>query len=185
MDNTAITFEAAANAYLSEKRKTRRESTVEGYESSLRLHVIPRWGGVAINAIDPDDIQSWVLSFELPGAAEKAYKTLRQVIRWTIRKYRLRVLDPTTLGVELPKKPAYHPQVLDAEQARDYLRGMWGCTAEAVAICSLTLGLRRGESCALTWGDINFKTGQLNEYFTDSSYSAGKNRLTRVIGLSW
>lgn len=28
-------------------------------------------------------------------------------------------------------------------------------------------------------------TCQLNEYFTDSSYSAGKNRLTRVIGLSW
>ena len=45
MGNTVITFEAAANAYLSEKRKTRRESTVEGYESSLRLHVIPRWGG--------------------------------------------------------------------------------------------------------------------------------------------
>ena len=155
-------FEKAAAEYIFEKRRMRRESTVEGYESALRLHVLPRWGGVELEDIDPEDLQSWVMSFEMPGAAEKAYKTLRQVIRWAIRKYRLRIYDPTTAGIELPKKPAYHPQVLDAGQARDYLRGMWGCTAEAVAICSLTLGLRRGESCALTWGDINFKTGEVH-----------------------
>lgn len=141
-----------AAAYLSDKRRTRRESTVEGYESALRLHVLPRWGGIDIAEIDPDDMQAWVLSFDKPGAAEKAYKTLRQVIRWAIRKYRLRVYDPTTAGIELPRKAAYHPQVLDAAQAREYLRGLWGCEAEAAALCSLTLGLLRGESCALTWG---------------------------------
>lgn len=154
-------FERAAAEYIAEKRRVRRESTVEGYESSIRLHILPRWGGVELEDIDPEDLQSWVMAFELPGAAEKAYKTLRQIIRWAIRKYRLRIYDPTTAGIELPHKPAYHPQVLDAGQARDYLRGMWGCVAEAVAICSLTLGLRRGESCALTWSDINLKTGEV------------------------
>lgn len=150
-----------AKLYLSDKRRTRRESTVEGYESALRLHVLPRWGGIDIAEIDPDDMQAWVLSFDKPGAAEKAYKTLRQVIRWAIRKYRLRVYDPTTAGIELPRKPAYRPQVLDAAQAREYLRGLWGCEAEAAALCSLTLGLRRGESCALTWGDVDLRTGEV------------------------
>lgn len=150
-----------AAEYIADKRRVRRESTVEGYESALKLHILPRWGSCEIAEIDPDDLQAWVLGFDRPGAAEKAYKTLRQIIRWAIRKYRMRVLDPTTLGVELPKKPAYHPQVLDAGEAREYLRGMWGCAAEAVAICSLTLGLRRGESCALQWGDINLKTGEV------------------------
>lgn len=59
------------------------------------------------------------------------------------------------------KRPAYHPKVLDASEAREYLRGLWGCEAEAAAICSLTLGLRRGESCALEWRDINLKTGEV------------------------
>ena len=156
-----MTFEEIAAAYIAEKRRVRRESTVEGYESSIRLHILPRWGGVALNAIDPDELQAWVLSFDKAGAAEKAYKTLRQIIRWAIRKYRLRIYDPTTAGIELPHKPAYHPHVMDASEARDYLRGMWGCVAEAVAICSLTLGLRRGESCALTWGDIDLRTGEV------------------------
>lgn len=150
-----------AAEYIAEKRRVRRESTVEGYESALRIHVLPRWGSMTVDEIDPDDIQAWVLSFELPGAAEKAYKTLRQVIRWAIRRIGLRVWDPTSLGVELPRKAAYHPQVLGAAEAREYLRGMWGCEAEAVALCSLTLGLRRGESCALTWGDVNLKTGEV------------------------
>ncbi|HIS39966.1 MAG TPA: site-specific integrase [Candidatus Aphodovivens avistercoris] len=157
----AMTIAEIADLYLTDKRRTRRESTVEGYASALRLHVLPRWGGMALEEIDPDSVQDWVASFELPGAAEKAYKTLRQVIRWAIRRLGLRVYDPTTAGIELPRKPAYHPQVLDASQARDYLRGLWGCEAEAAAICSLTLGLRRGESCALTWGDVNLKTGEV------------------------
>lgn len=156
-----MNIEETAAAYIAEKRRVRRASTVEGYESALGIHVIPRWGSLEIAEIDPDDIQAWVLSFDKPGAAEKAYKTLRQVIRWDIRKYRLRVYDPTTAGIELPRKPAYHPQVLGASEARDYLRGLWGCAAEAVALCSLTLGLRRGESCAPTWGDIDLRTGEV------------------------
>ena len=156
-----MNIEEIAAAYIAEKRRVRRASTVEGYESALSIHVIPRWGSLGITEIDPDDIQVWVLSFDKPGAAEKAYKTLRQVIRWAIRKYRLRVYDPTTAEIDLPHKPAYHPQVLDATEARDYLRGLWGCAAEAVALCSLTLGLRRGESCALTWGDIDLRTGEV------------------------
>lgn len=157
-----MNIEEISAAYIEEKRRIRRESTVEGYESALRIHVLPRWGSMSVDEIDPDAIQDWVLGFERPGAAEKAYKTLRQVIRWAIRKMGLRVWDPTSLGVELPKRTAYHPRVLDASEARDYLRGLWGCEAEAAALCSLTLGLRRGESCALEWRDINMKTGEVH-----------------------
>lgn len=34
----------AAALYIAEKRERRRESTVEGYASALRCHVLPRWG---------------------------------------------------------------------------------------------------------------------------------------------
>lgn len=146
--------------YLPEKISKRAASTVAGYDSSMRLHVLPRWGECEIEDICPDDLQEWIDSFELTGAAEKAFKCIRQIIRWWIRKKRLHIADPTTYIELNPKKP-YRPEVLDAVEVSEMLRCMWGHWAEAVCICSITLGLRRGEACALEWSDINLKTGEV------------------------
>lgn len=40
--------EIVEHHYLPEKRARRRANTVYGYESSLNLHVLPRWGDVRI-----------------------------------------------------------------------------------------------------------------------------------------
>lgn len=150
----------AAAEYMSEKRRTRRANTVEGYESALRCHVLPRWGSCDIESIQPEDVQDWIDSFELPGAAHKAFKTLRQVLRWTIRKHRLRIWLPTD-GVELPRMRAYRPDVLDGQGVARFLRGIWGAQEEAVALCAVTLGLRRGEACGLEWADIDLRSGEV------------------------
>lgn len=151
----------AASRYMDDKRGRLRACTLAGYESALTLHVLPRWGELELEAITPEDVQSWIDSFELPGAAEKAYKTLRQVIRWAIRRLGVRMYDPTAVGVELPHKPAHRPRTMEASQVRAYLRALWGHECEAVAICSITLGLRRGEACGLKWSDIDLRTGEV------------------------
>jgi hypothetical protein len=91
---------------MADKSKRLRASTLEGYRSALELHVFPRWADAELDAITPEDVQSWVDGFEQAGAAEKAYKTLRQVIRWAIRRLGVRMYDPTAAGVELPRKAA-------------------------------------------------------------------------------
>lgn len=146
--------------YLPEKTSKRRASTVAGYDSSVRLHVLPRWGACEIEDVDPDELQEWVDSFERPGAAEKAFKCLRQIVRWWIKAKRLRVSDPTVY-VELPQLEPYRPEVLEADEVTSMLRGVWGHPMEAVTICAVTLGLRRGEACGLQWSDINLKTGEV------------------------
>ena len=151
----------ATSRYMDDKRGRLRACTLAGYESALTLHVLPRWGELELEAITPEDVQSWIDSFELPGAAEKAYKTLRQVIRWAIRRLGVRMYDPTAAGVELPRKAAHRPRTMEAGQVRGYLRALWGHECEAVAICSVTLGLRRGEACGLKWSDIDLRTGEV------------------------
>ena len=150
----------AAAEYMQEKRRTRRANTIEGYESALRCHVLPRWGEREIEEIAPEDVQEWVDGFELPGAALKAFKTLRQVLRWAIRRYRLRIWLATE-GVELPRTRAYRPRVLDGGEVARFLRGLWGAPEEAVALCAVTLGLRRGEACGLEWSDIDLRSGEV------------------------
>lgn len=74
-----------ASAYLQEKKSRRRVSTVNGYKSSIRLYVLPEFGSLTIEQITPEHIQAWIDGFTPPGAAKKAYKCLRQIIRWAIR----------------------------------------------------------------------------------------------------
>lgn len=152
----------AAAEYMSEKRRTRRANTIEGYESALRCHVLPRWGECEIEDITPEDVQTWVDSFELPGAARKAFKTLRQVLRWTIKKHRMRIWLATE-GVELPKMRWYRPNVLDAKGLRDLQRGMWGHPLEALVLVASDLGLRPGEACAVNLArDVDWRTGEVH-----------------------
>lgn len=154
-------FESACDMYITDRRKRLRMNTIEGYESAIRCHLLPRWSSREIESISDTELQDWVDGFELPGAAEKAFKTFRQVIRWSMRKLRLRMYDPTMAGIELPKKQPYRPKVLDAAGERSYLRALYGHECEAVAICSVTLGLRRGEACGLRWEDIDLRTGEV------------------------
>lgn len=153
----------AAESYMSDRAKRLRESTLEGYRSSLATHVLPYWGNVQIEEITPEDVQDWVDTCfpGIPGGAEKAFKTLRQVVRYAIRKLGVRCWDPTTAGIELPKKTRYRAKTLDASGVRSYLRALWGDTTEAVAICAVTLGLRRGEACGLRWSDIDMRSGEV------------------------
>lgn len=155
--------EITCDHYLPEKRHRRRANTVEGYESSLNLHVLPKWGALAIAQIDPDAVQGWVdeLAHEIgPGGAEKAYKCLRQVIRWAIRKFGLYVADPT-VGIEMPRKPRKKPQVLTPRRLKRLVRGFVGHRDEPSLVISAALGLRPGETYFISWNNINWRTGEV------------------------
>lgn len=97
-------FSDAAAEYMADKGKRLRATTLEGYRSAIRCHLMPQWGKREIESISFEEVQDWVDSFDLPGASEKAYKTFRQIYRWVLRRHQLRIWD-VTQGVELPKKP--------------------------------------------------------------------------------
>lgn len=168
-----LTIEAlATDYYLPEKRIRRRANTVDGYESSIKKHVIPAFGDRRLDEITRDEIQSWIDRFDLAGAAEKAYKCIRQMFRWAIRKWALQIPDPT-LGIELPRKNAYRPNVLDAKSLTNRLRGFWGAEHEATVILSSSLGLRPGECYALEWRDIDMRSGAVSVSKTLQETSEG------------
>lgn len=151
----------AINHYLPEKYRRRRTHTADGYRSSLELHVLPRWGAMTIAEITRDAVQDWVDSLAPvcgPSGAEKAYKCLRQVIRWAICKWALYVPDPT-VGIEMPRKPAYKPETLTQRRLKRLVRGFVGHRHEATLIISAALGLRPGENYYLSWSQINWRTG--------------------------
>lgn len=162
--NTDLTIsEVVFDYYLPEIERRRRANTANGYRSSLELHVLPAFGELSIAEINRDAVQEWVDTITPecgPGGAEKAYKCLRQVIRWAIRKWSLYVPDPT-VGIEMPRKPNYKPETLTQRRLKRLIRGFVGHKHEATVIIQAALGLRPGENYFLHWEQINWRTGMV------------------------
>lgn len=152
-------FDDAVAAYMAAKRKRLRANTLAGYESAIRCHLLPRWGGLRLEDIRREDVQAWVDDMSY-GSAAKAYKTLRQVLRWSIRTYRLRIFCETD-GVELPTAPMRRDCVLTPKQLRRCTIEWRGEPWECVALVQSSCGLRPCEAAALTWRDIDLRTGEV------------------------
>lgn len=151
----------AADLYMEDRSRRLRATTLEGYASALRRHVLPRWGATDLAEIGHEALQEWVDSFELPGAARKAFKTLRQVFRWAVRRKGLRLWD-VTQGIELPACRAKGRGTLSAREERRMLSGIEGAPFEAVVVLAASLGLRRCEACGLRWEDVDWRTGEVS-----------------------
>lgn len=78
-------FEDAVVEYMRDKERRLRGNTLEGHRSALKRHVLPAFGRRAIEEITHDEVQEWVDSIPTYCAAGKAFKTFRQVYRWTMR----------------------------------------------------------------------------------------------------
>ena len=63
-----------------------RECTKVGYESTLNCHILPQWSGRDMDAISVADIESWLDSFDKPGAARKAYAVFRAILRLAFKR---------------------------------------------------------------------------------------------------
>lgn len=138
-----------------------RRSTVVGYESAYRCHIAPRFGDVDLSDIDVEAVELWLASFDQSGAARKAYAVLRCILRKAY-KWQQTPFDPTVLAVDLPHHPRYRPEVLTDREITDVLRAFHGSELEPVVLCSVTLGLRRCESCGLTWRDVDLRSGAVH-----------------------
>lgn len=133
-----------------------RECTMVGYESAWQCHIVDAFGGLEIDSITADMIETWMAGMPR-GAARKAWGVLRTMLRKAFR-WGVSSVDVTT-RVRGPKRTDHQPHVLDARQISALLRGFWGHELEAWLICSVTLGLRPEEALGLEWSDIDLRGG--------------------------
>lgn len=135
-----------------------RECTKVGYESALNCHILPQWSGRDMDSISMADIESWLDSFDKPGAARKAYAVFRSILRLAFKRG-LTDNDVTRREIRLPRLRHYEPQVLSVPEVRRLLKGFYGHPLEAWLLVSVCAGLRRCESVGLEWADLDLRRG--------------------------
>lgn len=56
-------FEDAVAEYMADKGRRLRATTMAGYESAVRCHLLPRWAGRELESIGLAELQAWVDGF--------------------------------------------------------------------------------------------------------------------------
>jgi integrase len=164
-----LTLREAADAWLAGAREGSsrnrsgdryKPSVVRGYETSLRLRVLPKLGGRKLTEIRRADLQDFADRLLADGTDASTIRNTLMPLRAIFRRAVARgdiALNPTS-GLELPAvrgrrdriaSPAEAAKLVDALPERD--RALWAT--------ALYCGLRRGELQALRWEDVDLAKG--------------------------
>ncbi len=133
-----------------------RRTTMAGYRSVVRIHVVPRLGSLRLSKVTPHVIDMWVARMLREKVKDQtrnhAYVVLRTALRQAVA-WGMLPSDPT-VGTRAPNVPERDLVTLDIDQANRYLDAFAGTACELAVVIALGVGLRRSEACALQWSDL-------------------------------
>ena len=152
-----------------------RATTQLGYESRIRLHIVPEIGNIPLNKLTQNDLQQFYARLKKNGRktlterfgeglsdrmVRMCHATCRTALEKAVQDGLIRT-NPA-IGCKLPPKRAREMQVLDRDELQRFLIQAQAEGYYELFLLDLATGLRRGELMALQWDDLDFETGVLN-----------------------
>lgn len=152
-----------------------RPTTQLGYESRIRLHIVPEIGSIPLNKLTQNDLQQFYARLKKNGRktlterfgeglsdrmVRMCHATCRSALEKAVQDGLIRT-NPA-IGCKLPPKRAREMQVLDRDELQRFLIQAQAEGYYELFLLDLATGLRRGELMALQWDDLDFETGVLN-----------------------
>lgn len=160
--------------YLAEWQKAKRSglkpTTAAAYEDSIRAHVVPRIGGVALQKVDGALLDTFYADLldhgrrdGHGGLSAKTVRNLHGVLNKAFRdavRWRRLVRNPAEAASPPAKRPG-ETVIWSPEQLRAFLEHVRGDRHYALWLLAATTGLRRGELAGLRWCDLDLDRRQL------------------------
>jgi integrase len=142
-----------------------RPRTLEGYESTVRLHITPAIGHHRLHRLQPEHLEQFYLALEDKGLASttalRAHRIISRALkvamqRGVVGRNVAALVDPP--AVRRPETP----QPLDLEECKRVLAAAREGRNAARWTVALALGLRQSEALGLMWSDIDLERGTLS-----------------------
>jgi integrase len=147
-----------------EAARNLKPSTLASYRWLTSHYVVPHIGDVPLAKLTPAHVRKMLHALEDAGLGANSRRLARSVLRralglaerdgLVVRNVAALVEGPSVAGTRLD-------DALTADEASRVIGAARGDRMEALAVLVLTLGLRRGESLALRWQDIDLEGGTL------------------------
>lgn len=162
--NERLTLGAFLESWLRDKvAPTVRPATARGYESKLRIHIIPSLGRTPLAKLTPQQIHAFLREKQKSGLSPQTVSHLRAILRaalndavaWEQASRNVAAL------VDGPHVPQAIVDVMTPEEARAFLDSTREHRLSALFSVALAIGLRQGEALGLRWTDIDLDNGVL------------------------
>lgn len=153
-----ITLRDYLNMWIDKRRNKLSPSTISGYLSIIRNHLIPELGFVRLKDLKPyllDDYYEIKLETLSGTTVLHHHRLLNKAMVDAMKKYRVISRNPLD-GVEAPRAQRYKANVLDKDEIGLLFKALEGHSLELYIKVMLFLGLRRGELLGLKWEDIDY-----------------------------
>ena len=139
-----------------------RPRTIESYESTVRLHLIPGVGRVALTKLTRAQVQTVIKATHRAGNTRTAAyirTVLRRALTLAVRDGLLHqnVAAMTTA----PRQERREVQPLSLAEMKALFNALRGDRDEALFVSAATLGMRKGELLGLRWQDVDMDGGTL------------------------
>lgn len=127
-----------------------KPTTRAGYESALRVHVLPRFGRTQLQRLRTIDIREWVADLEAAGLSPSTIRKAHQVLGAALKAAVADDYLPKNpaLGVKLPRVQMREMLFIDASQVSRLAETM-GAPYDTLVHVLAYGGLRWGEAAAL------------------------------------
>jgi len=141
-----------------------RHTTARVYRSFLRNHILPKWGDMGIQALQPRSVELWLRELPLSPKSKTHVRSLLHLLMefamWA------GVLDISRNPISLVRNIGATRRVrkarsLSVEQFQALLRELPEPFA-TMALVSVCLGLRVSEALALRWADLDWIGSRLS-----------------------
>ena len=133
---------------------TMAESTLAGYRQKLSRSVLPALGRSMASEVTPARVQRFLGS--LDSDAPGTWRVLRVVLNWAYRNgYMAERVSDRVEGVRQRTGAVDASGVYSPADVAAILSHPMGTGLKTAVVIALSCGLRRGEICALEWGDYD------------------------------
>lgn len=143
--------------WLQWKKEKLRPSTYRSYKDTLEQYIIPELGHIKLFDLTPLKVQEYYDKQVKEGKLSHTsinyhHRVLRAAFNQA-EKWRF-IRDNPTFGAEPPSIPKYKPTLLSDKQILQVLAALKNDPRYLSILLSLHTGMRRGETCGLTWDNV-------------------------------
>ena len=148
-----------------------KQSTLNSYDSAVKLHINRVLGDIDLKDLNADDVQLFINSLTMgigldacmsPKTVKNIHGVLHKCLAVAVH-IKLIAENPAEMTA-LPRLEKSEIQPLDSKELTAFLRAIKGHSKEKLFNVAVFTGLRQAELIGLTWDCIHFDEGYIHVY---------------------